>query len=217
MDPIEIFSWNENFATGIPEIDQQHRTLIGLINQLVSHLAYRSDAPTLKAIFDQLTAYAARHFQFEEAIWRQYLPEDPWETSPIQAHAGFVDEVNRLMAQADITNYDTVIEEIVAFLTRWLTFHILESDRRLAKVARALPSSIANLEATLARDFSHARILLAEDNPINREITRERLEKAGLRVDLADNGIEAVARARMARVASRPLMGGIWRSIRIRS
>lgn len=196
LPSIDIFPWNENFSTGIPDIDEQHQQLIGLINQLVSHLAYQSDAPTLNAILEQLAACAARHFTFEEALWRQYLPEDPRETSHVQAHSGFVDEVNRLMAQTDANNLGAITEEIVAFLTRWLTFHILESDRRLAKVVRALPSSIANLKATLARDFPHARILLAEDNPINQEVTRERLKNAGLRVDVANNGAEAVALAR---------------------
>lgn len=153
LPSIEIFPWNENFATGIPDIDQQHGTLIGLINQLVSHLAYPSDAPTLNAIFDQLTAYAARHFAFEEAIWRQYLPEDPWETRHAHAHSSFLEEVNRLKAQGDSKSFDAVIEELVAFLTRWLAFHILESDRRLAKVVLALPSGMSLAQAKeLAND-----------------------------------------------------------------
>ena len=38
-----------------------------------------------------------------------------------------------------------------------------------------------------------ARILLAEDNEINQQIAVELLEKAGMVVDLANNGIEAVA------------------------
>jgi len=180
---IEIFPWNENFATGIPDIDQQHKTLIGLINQLVSHLAYQSDAPTLNAIFDQLTAYAARHFTFEETIWHQYLPEDPWETWHVHAHASFVDEVNRLMAQGDSKSLDEVIEEIVAFLTRWLAFHILESDRRLAKVVLALPSgmSLAQAKEVANNEMAGATKLLIDtvmtmyENLANRtvQLTRE--------------------------------------------
>lgn len=43
--------------------------------------------------------------------------------------------------------------------------------------------------------FSGSRILLAEDEPINQEVTRTLLEEAGLLVDLANNGEEAVAKA----------------------
>jgi two-component system sensor histidine kinase/response regulator len=41
-----------------------------------------------------------------------------------------------------------------------------------------------------------ARILVAEDNEINQQVAREILESAGLRVDLANNGKEAVEKAR---------------------
>jgi two-component system, sensor histidine kinase and response regulator len=41
-----------------------------------------------------------------------------------------------------------------------------------------------------------ARLLVAEDNEINQQVAREILESAGLRVDLANNGKEAVEQAR---------------------
>ncbi|MEW6077176.1 MAG: response regulator [Thermodesulfobacteriota bacterium] len=37
-----------------------------------------------------------------------------------------------------------------------------------------------------------ARILVAEDNPINQQVAREILENAGMSVEVADNGLEAV-------------------------
>lgn len=40
------------------------------------------------------------------------------------------------------------------------------------------------------------RVLLAEDNIINQEVARALLEQAGLRVDIANNGLEAVAMAK---------------------
>jgi CheY-like chemotaxis protein len=40
--------------------------------------------------------------------------------------------------------------------------------------------------------FPNARILVAEDNPINQKLVRRILEKSGCQVDLADNGAEAV-------------------------
>jgi PAS domain S-box-containing protein len=48
----------------------------------------------------------------------------------------------------------------------------------------------------LARDYSERLILLAEDEPINREIALDILGDAGLTVEVADNGEEAVAMAR---------------------
>ena len=41
------------------------------------------------------------------------------------------------------------------------------------------------------------RVLLAEDNPINQEVALELLEAVGLRVDVADDGVQAVTLAQM--------------------
>jgi signal transduction histidine kinase/CheY-like chemotaxis protein/HPt (histidine-containing phosphotransfer) domain-containing protein len=49
--------------------------------------------------------------------------------------------------------------------------------------------------ASLSRDqFNHARVLLVEDNEINRQVAREILEDAGIEVDTVVNGREAVDR-----------------------
>jgi PAS domain S-box-containing protein len=64
---------------------------------------------------------------------------------------------------------------------------------------RAEPEALcpaAGTEQALAGQYRGARVLLAEDNPINREVALELLREAGLSVDLAENGAEAVERAR---------------------
>ncbi|MDD5296768.1 MAG: response regulator [Rhodocyclaceae bacterium] len=50
----------------------------------------------------------------------------------------------------------------------------------------------AAIEAALKSRYAGARVLLAEDEPINREVSRELLEEVGLRVDLAEDGAQAV-------------------------
>ncbi|MCX5869271.1 MAG: response regulator, partial [Deltaproteobacteria bacterium] len=49
-----------------------------------------------------------------------------------------------------------------------------------------------NIEATLRRCHGGARLLLVEDNAVNREVALELLHGAGLEVDTAQNGLEAV-------------------------
>ena len=50
-------------------------------------------------------------------------------------------------------------------------------------------------EAVLRRDHAGRRVLLVEDEPINREVVTCLLEAAGLRVDTAEDGLAAVAQA----------------------
>ncbi|MBI4755999.1 MAG: PAS domain S-box protein [Betaproteobacteria bacterium] len=52
------------------------------------------------------------------------------------------------------------------------------------------------VEEILAREHRGARVLLAEDNPINREVAIELLREVGLEVDHAEDGAQAVDMAR---------------------
>jgi hypothetical protein len=68
---------------------------------------------------------------------------------------------------------------------------------RATDVASIPPEKITvAAESELKARFSGSRILLAEDEPINQELTRLLMADAGLRVDLADNGAEAVEMAK---------------------
>jgi PAS domain S-box-containing protein len=51
-------------------------------------------------------------------------------------------------------------------------------------------------EAQLRRRYGDARLLLVEDNEINREVALELLHSVGLNADVATNGVEAVVKAR---------------------
>ena len=78
--------------------------------------------------------------------------------------------------------------------TFWFTAHIqLGPDSYRAEAAASAPERPPRLAGQ--------RILLAEDEPVNREVSRTLLEEAGLVVDLAEDGTEAVALARQTRYA----------------
>ncbi len=59
-------------------------------------------------------------------------------------------------------------------------------------------SNAQRSEAQLLREHAGQRVLLAEDEPINREITLELLGYVGLVVDVAEDGLQAVELARRA-------------------
>jgi len=69
----------------------------------------------------------------------------------------------------------------------------LRKGSKATKHSPSLPTG--ELEAILKRDYAGHRILLVEDEAINREITRLLLEDAGQVVDTAEDGVVAVAQA----------------------
>jgi len=65
---------------------------------------------------------------------------------------------------------------------------------------QAASATVGDAELQLrARHGGFARLLLAEDNVINREVALELLHGVGLAVDSAEDGLEAVARAKQQR------------------
>jgi CheY-like chemotaxis protein len=77
-------------------------------------------------------------------------------------------------------------------------------------------------EEVLRRDFAGRTVLLVEDEPINREVVQLLLESAGLRVELAGDGLDAVERVIERRFdlvlmdMQMPLLDGPQASRRIR-
>ncbi len=142
MNSIDIFPWNDNFNTGIPLIDEQHKKLVQLLNLLASHLAFQSDIPALNVIFDQLSDYAAYHFQAEEAIWLEYFHDDQLLSNHQKIHYEFFETILHLRLDGTVKPADEVIAEILGFLARWLASHILENDRYLAMVVLVMQSGV---------------------------------------------------------------------------
>ncbi len=74
----------------------------------------------------------------------------------------------------------------------WFTIRLMKAADS-AKVGPASPAGLS--EAKLQSRFAGLRILIAEDEPINQEVSRSLLEHVGLRVDVAEDGRQALAMA----------------------
>ncbi|MCK7501641.1 MAG: hypothetical protein MZW92_75245 [Comamonadaceae bacterium] len=81
--------------------------------------------------------------------------------------------------------------------------HLLVHSATEAGAGRAAGAATSpsadSAEATLRRRFAGARILLAEDNPVNLEVALELLQAVALAVDAAADGVEAARRSSRVR------------------
>ena len=76
-----------------------------------------------------------------------------------------------------------------------------ELHRALSSIRKPQAASAAEpaVPAKPAPEKPQARVLLAEDNPVNQKLVLRLLEKAGLKTDVVENGSQAVAAIRKAK------------------
>ncbi|MCL2635690.1 MAG: ATP-binding protein, partial [Betaproteobacteria bacterium] len=104
--------------------------------------------------------------------------------------------------------------------TFWFTARFMPASRPAADMPTAYSATPENC---LRKKCAGMAVLLAEDEPINQEIARTLLEEAGLAVDVANNGVEAVALCRQRPYSlilmdmQMPLLSGIDATRQIRT
>src|SRR6266581_2734076 len=142
----DIFAWSAKYRIGIAEVDQQHRKLVRLINTLARMHVGDEDPEALLKVFDELASYAAYHFKAEETLMRGYEIDPDFESAHIAAHASFVRQAGEARDVAYL-NPNEVTTQTLTFLSRWLIYHILGTDMRMANEIRGLEKGLAPAEA----------------------------------------------------------------------
>ncbi|WP_417514337.1 putative bifunctional diguanylate cyclase/phosphodiesterase [Marinobacter sp.] len=141
----EIFPWNRNFETGIEKIDEQHKVLVEILNRLAWHFASSTSELECGHILDELLSYAAYHFRAEEEIWKASIGHEEMVKNHHDGHQLFFVQIQ--MYRSSDEPDEKIMGELFNYLTRWLAFHILESDRRMALTIKALERGVSLSEA----------------------------------------------------------------------
>lgn len=123
-----MFTFTKDCLIGVPEIDEEHRTLFELIASTDAILRGNgADLSQAKALVEELKSYATNHFAHEEAYMEKI--SDPELPRQKKEHATFLEKVNsyHLTDVSDSTAQD-VMMELLEYLSKWLMGHILGSD-----------------------------------------------------------------------------------------
>ena len=134
--------WNQDFETGLPELDAQHHRVFERIQQL-SALSSHADRPKIHSLLEDIERLAQRHFASEERLMADVgYPE-------ASRHA---QEHRQLLREMEGYRENEVFSgrQLTLVLTNWLVSHTMMQDRRLAifvleQEARALGLSITEL------------------------------------------------------------------------
>jgi hemerythrin len=127
--------WREEFATGVPEIDAQHRRLFDMVNDLEVRL-HRGDSPAkMTDLLDGLARYASEHFAFEEDCMHRCAC--PKAAVNKLAHLRFVRVVDGALRQSKCeAPARGLFESLHKEVAEWLVDHICKIDTSLRSCAR---------------------------------------------------------------------------------
>lgn len=121
-------TWNDGLAVGHHIIDEQHKTLVELLNKLALGLERDDDQKALLKTFLEVHRFAAYHFDDEEDLMKR-VDFDVWRVHRYE-HQQFLAVIESLVEDFRAKKA-SIGQETLSFLVEWHLEHICKSDREL--------------------------------------------------------------------------------------
>ncbi|MDH5397882.1 MAG: bacteriohemerythrin [Cyclobacteriaceae bacterium] len=119
-------NWDDSYSVEVSTIDDQHKKLIELVNQLYDAMRKGQDLIIIGEVIDELIHYTKTHFAYEEAYFEKFGFEKKEEHKA--EHKDFVREVEEFKNKFKEGKI-TLSIEVLQFLSGWLFTHIKGSDK----------------------------------------------------------------------------------------
>lgn len=121
-----FFSWRDEYSVGIKKFDDQHKKLVGYINELYVAMDEGKGKEVLGKVMANLVGYTKEHFTSEEALMKLY--DYPGYAKHKQKHEAMTKHVLKLVNNFENGEITNPIQ-ITSFLKDWLAKHIMETDK----------------------------------------------------------------------------------------
>lgn len=126
--------WTDDMSVGVDRLDQDHRTLIGLLNELHAVLSDDGTEGAVGHALGELIRYTYYHFGAEERLLEEAGYADL--EAHRQSHRAMAERVRRMESDFHADPRAVVADELAAFLSDWLVHHIRSEDMRYAPALR---------------------------------------------------------------------------------
>jgi len=122
-----IINWEEKYSVKVQELDDHHKQLVNLMNELYEAIKSGNSTTEISVILDKLIDYTKFHFSSEEKFMIKcgYPGYDKHKS----AHEQFVNKI--LEYQIEFKEGNLLLGmDVMNFLIKWLIRHISIEDKK---------------------------------------------------------------------------------------
>ena len=118
--------WNESYSVGVLAMDNQHKKLFAMINDLHAAIKAKDTREAMGKVLDGLLEYTREHFANEESLMGQCGYPDFKRHKQLHTElVAQVGEINERFRKGE----PVISVELFGFLMNWLTNHIQGADK----------------------------------------------------------------------------------------
>jgi hemerythrin-like metal-binding protein len=123
----ELMRWDSSLQLGISQIDDQHKQLVGMINDLHRAMKQRQTMVVTGGILERLVSYTVFHFDVEEKLFQKHNYPELSEHKKV--HENLVAKVKDFKTKVEQGDA-TISMELMDFLKDWRVSHIKGTDKK---------------------------------------------------------------------------------------
>jgi hemerythrin len=127
--------WSDDYLTGVPEIDAQHRGFFDAAQALYDRILNCEGEHGVEDAVAFLRDYAEKHFRTEESFMRAH--GFPGLEAHQRLHAAFFENLERLFDDLEVFGpSQQLADRALEVAQDWLLDHIMEEDMQYAAHVR---------------------------------------------------------------------------------
>lgn len=122
---IRYIKWGNRYTTGIGVFDEQHKKIMGLLNQLLSAVKQNGKTEKCRDILNELMPYSATHFDAEEEAMKKF--RYPYYKKHCEEHIEIKMKIGELHKKCMKGDKPRTVE-ILKFISHWMDKHLKNDD-----------------------------------------------------------------------------------------
>jgi hemerythrin-like metal-binding protein len=131
-----FMTWNDKLSVGIAVIDEDHKKLVAMINELYDGIREGHGREALGGIFDRLIDYTRYHFAREEKLFDETAYSGAKKHK--KEHGDLIRVVLKAREEFQSSQVIAPSLEMMGVLKDWLFDHILGSDQKYAPYLKTM-------------------------------------------------------------------------------